>query len=200
MKKITRKQALAEGKKTYYTGKPCSRGHISWRYVNNYQCSECREIVYFESYDEKKARLIKKHGEEKALEILREYNRKKAQQHRDKQGKKHTKYIREYMQQYRHTEEGAKNCKKAAQKYYNSPSVKKIVSERQKKYRQTEKGKQVITKAKKKRQEKLHAEMLERRAIKRQARIEAWECKYRAELKIAQKIYKDRELKQTKKR
>jgi|SRR5690348_193938 len=39
--KITRKQAKAEGRNKYFTGKPCSFGHITQRYVNSSACVAC---------------------------------------------------------------------------------------------------------------------------------------------------------------
>ena len=36
-----RRDALATGSDRYFTGKPCSRGHLSPRYVNSYACIEC---------------------------------------------------------------------------------------------------------------------------------------------------------------
>lgn len=38
---IDRKQAIMLGLNTYYTGKPCGRGHDSYRYVSNHKCIMC---------------------------------------------------------------------------------------------------------------------------------------------------------------
>jgi hypothetical protein len=38
---VTRKQAIENGESRYFTGKPCKRGHISERYVNNSSCLSC---------------------------------------------------------------------------------------------------------------------------------------------------------------
>jgi len=35
--------AKAEGRNTYYTGKPCKRGHYSTRYVRSFECVQCRK-------------------------------------------------------------------------------------------------------------------------------------------------------------
>ena len=40
---ITRKQALAQGLKHYFTGVPCKNGHISYRTTSDYLCSECNK-------------------------------------------------------------------------------------------------------------------------------------------------------------
>lgn len=39
-------KALDEGKKTYFTGKPCKNGHTSERLVRDYSCIECRDTIY----------------------------------------------------------------------------------------------------------------------------------------------------------
>jgi len=38
---ITRAEALEQGLKTYFTGKPCKRGHVDERQVSNWTCMEC---------------------------------------------------------------------------------------------------------------------------------------------------------------
>lgn len=38
---VTRGDALAAGLKRYYTGKPCARGHVDYRYVCDHSCAEC---------------------------------------------------------------------------------------------------------------------------------------------------------------
>lgn len=43
MKLIKRKDALAEGKTYYYTGKPCKKGHIALRRAANGCCVECEK-------------------------------------------------------------------------------------------------------------------------------------------------------------
>jgi hypothetical protein len=43
MKLIKRKEALAEGKTHYYTGKPCKKGHIALRRAANGCCVECEK-------------------------------------------------------------------------------------------------------------------------------------------------------------
>lgn len=41
MEVITRAQAKASGSTTYFTGKPCARGHVSIRYTSIGKCREC---------------------------------------------------------------------------------------------------------------------------------------------------------------
>lgn len=43
MELITRKQALQQGLTTYFTGRPCSRGHISKRQTKSGNCTSCRD-------------------------------------------------------------------------------------------------------------------------------------------------------------
>jgi 5-methylcytosine-specific restriction endonuclease McrA len=40
----TKTEAKALGLKYYFTGKPCSRGHIAARYVSSWGCTECSRI------------------------------------------------------------------------------------------------------------------------------------------------------------
>jgi len=41
---ITRKQAQAQGLKTYFTGKPCKHGHVAPRRVDRPECGECYRL------------------------------------------------------------------------------------------------------------------------------------------------------------
>lgn len=41
---ITKKEAKAQGLKRYFTGEPCSKGHIADRRVNHGMCVECEKI------------------------------------------------------------------------------------------------------------------------------------------------------------
>ena len=60
MEFISRKEAIAQGLKVYYTGVPCANSHISPRRVSNYGCLECermnaaafiaRQPEYFHAY------------------------------------------------------------------------------------------------------------------------------------------------------
>ena len=60
---ISRKQAKEQGLKLFFTGKPCSKGHISKQYVNGYACFECT------------GKGSKKYA--RKLELMREANAKK---------------------------------------------------------------------------------------------------------------------------
>lgn len=55
-KKQERKQALDEGRNTYFTGRPCKRGHIAERFTSSWLCIECsRENHYHTDRDNYRA-------------------------------------------------------------------------------------------------------------------------------------------------
>jgi len=41
LQKLTRAEALQAGAKRYFTGQPCSKGHVAERLVSNFGCLEC---------------------------------------------------------------------------------------------------------------------------------------------------------------
>lgn len=41
---VTRKDAVLNNLKLYYTGAPCNKGHLSQRYVKNHSCLECKRL------------------------------------------------------------------------------------------------------------------------------------------------------------
>ena len=41
MEILSREQAIAQGLKRYFTGRPCSRGHVAERRASNHSCLEC---------------------------------------------------------------------------------------------------------------------------------------------------------------
>lgn len=43
MKVVSRKEALALGSLTYFSGKPCPRGHVGPRYVSSHACKACAQ-------------------------------------------------------------------------------------------------------------------------------------------------------------
>lgn len=42
---ISRQEAISQGLKRYFTGKPCPHGHTAQRIVSNYACAECNKIA-----------------------------------------------------------------------------------------------------------------------------------------------------------
>lgn len=75
MKIISRKEAKEQGFKKYFTGKPCARGHIAKRSLNNGSCVECR-VDY---YQENKGRIAERdksyrqENKEKVAERMKAY-------------------------------------------------------------------------------------------------------------------------------
>ena len=73
MNLISRKDALAQGLKHYFTGKPCKHGHVSHRFVSTRHCAACQqhhEQTYYAEKPEFKqkrlARAVRQYEEIKA--------------------------------------------------------------------------------------------------------------------------------------
>lgn len=47
---VTRAEALSRGEKRYFTGKPCHKGHVTWRSVSSFGCAECARKKALEVY------------------------------------------------------------------------------------------------------------------------------------------------------
>jgi uncharacterized Zn finger protein (UPF0148 family) len=47
---ISRTDAKAQGKPTFYTGEPCKAGHVTLRATSNGMCVECKRL-YMKDYD-----------------------------------------------------------------------------------------------------------------------------------------------------
>jgi phosphoenolpyruvate carboxylase len=47
---ISRADAKAQGKPTFYTGEPCKAGHLTTRATSNGMCMECKRL-YMQDYD-----------------------------------------------------------------------------------------------------------------------------------------------------
>lgn len=66
---ITRKQALEQAFRYYFTGKPCKRGHVALRFVRGSTCTQCDkercETRYRENCDELKKRSNKHYHDNK---------------------------------------------------------------------------------------------------------------------------------------
>lgn len=46
---VERDTAIASGRQTYFTGKPCKRGHISDRFTSTHTCVECSRMDLYQS-------------------------------------------------------------------------------------------------------------------------------------------------------
>lgn len=81
MKIISKKEALSQGLKTYFTGKLCKHGHASVRYATNGKCCECVSEKNKEKYwkdpgkyrEKRKSQYIERTEKEK--EYRDKYNR-----------------------------------------------------------------------------------------------------------------------------
>jgi hypothetical protein len=85
MRKISRKAAKANGRRLYFTGKPCPYGHIAPRRTDSGQCVECaregaaawrqqnrqRIAAYYKSY------FAQPDHKKKRLEYMRAYMKRK---------------------------------------------------------------------------------------------------------------------------
>jgi len=120
MKIVTRKQANDQGLIHYYTGKPCVHGHLSQRYTRTYQCIACNKSVVRRKY----AGLVEKYGEVDAKCMQRAIWRTNSENHRQRAGNKHTKYMREYMREYKKTPNGCNALYRAQKRYTDKQNAK----------------------------------------------------------------------------
>lgn len=63
----TRREARALGVPHYYTGKPCKRGHMAKRHVNNGTCMECHNATYESENEQIMERVVRELTEINAL-------------------------------------------------------------------------------------------------------------------------------------
>lgn len=79
---ISRASAKADGRKTYFTGKPCPKGHVADRAVSSGTCIECRRLHTSEWREKNKSHMAAYAKEYRAargsdlLEAKREYQRR----------------------------------------------------------------------------------------------------------------------------
>lgn len=81
---ISRAEATAKGLKSYFTGKPCKKDHLSERLVSTRQCRECNRewrSLNAEALSEGKRKWFLDHREE-YLERFRKYGRENREQAR----------------------------------------------------------------------------------------------------------------------
>lgn len=98
---ISLKEAKEQGRKYYHTGKPCPKGHLAWRLVSSYVCTECRRQINAGWYEKEKdyyAEASKRHFQEN-----REYHRTRRREYY----LEHRERILAQAKDYRETEEGA---------------------------------------------------------------------------------------------
>jgi hypothetical protein len=96
---VTRKQAMENGDKYYFTGKSCKHGHISSRWTYNSVCVGCEELVKLSNYHKgwytknknllsKKQRNRRQENPEKFLEIQAKYRNNNRQKIREGNAKR----------------------------------------------------------------------------------------------------------------
>jgi 5-methylcytosine-specific restriction endonuclease McrA len=77
---ISRSEALSAGRKRYFTGEPCKRGHTAERITINGRCTACQRDDQAKYYTEK-PELLKERArswKSKNREIVRQYDRRKS--------------------------------------------------------------------------------------------------------------------------
>lgn len=79
MEIITRKQALEQGLKRYFTGKACKNGHVAERHI----CGNCVSCHSYEKYREKKIERSKRYAK-KNKDKINAYHRKYNAVNKDK--------------------------------------------------------------------------------------------------------------------
>lgn len=101
MKLISKEEAVIEGVKKYFTGKPCRHGHLTFRYVSCDDCCECsrlsrkkytdknRDAVYdmnkrWRTANKDKTVSYKKKYNTENIESIRLYRKKYYSQNREK--------------------------------------------------------------------------------------------------------------------
>ena len=79
---ISRDNALANGLKRYFTGKPCSHGHLAERKIVNYGCLECSRLAEArfrtknpEAVSERNRRFYIKNAEDMRRRSVKYYNK-----------------------------------------------------------------------------------------------------------------------------
>lgn len=93
MKIITRKEAIEQGLKRYFTGKPCKHGHVSERYVGGGRCCYCN----LQSYKENKSKIkhYARHYRQENKDKIAEQRRKYYQESKDEIAEQKRKYYQE---------------------------------------------------------------------------------------------------------
>src|ERR1700740_2689654 len=86
MEIISRKEALKQGLKYYYTGKPCTNGHISERYTSAFRCVVCAAEHIKVRYQTHKAYYNEKNSQhyQKNFAYYQAYRREWKQTHSDR--------------------------------------------------------------------------------------------------------------------
>jgi len=76
---VSYEEAKKRGDKYYFTGKPCAKGHISWRFVSAKKCTDCAlaETKKRQSKNKKKMKMLSQRPQAKAKSVLKTRSRQK---------------------------------------------------------------------------------------------------------------------------
>lgn len=83
---LSKTDAIQQGLKYYFTGKPCKHGHISKRFVSNGHCCDCIKIRHLHWRKEKpeKTNAASKRWRQRNVEKVREYKVKHTRENRER--------------------------------------------------------------------------------------------------------------------
>lgn len=115
MNGISRKEALAKGLKTYFTGNPCSKGHVAERYVNGWGCLECHK-KYYQNNRERRKEYDKEYyqnNREYRLEYHKEYYRNNTESisgYHKEYCQNNPEYFKEHHKEYRQSNKAKVNA------------------------------------------------------------------------------------------
>lgn len=93
-----REKAIAAGASRYFTGKPCLRGHLSERFVRNYECVACKvlaDAAYQKANSAKLSLAAKRWKEKQDPAVLKEYASRYYRRHKEKCHAASNKWTRE---------------------------------------------------------------------------------------------------------
>ena len=102
---ISRKEAIQQGLKFYFTGKPCKSGHTSERYTSNGRCRECHIKFYYKNnkYILNREKKYREKNKEKISQSWKNWYKKNAIKHKNKNktyAQNNINYVREYALNY----------------------------------------------------------------------------------------------------
>ena len=131
---ITKQEAIDKGLKKYFTGKPCLRGHLSYRWVSTRRCYECNKVgvQLNRKANPERTKTQKKKDDKKYYEKNKKELLKKQVAYLKGQGKeKRKKFLKEWYPKY--YEKNKERIYLVAQEYLRKNKNK--VYERHNKYR-----------------------------------------------------------------
>lgn len=177
MEIISRKNAISQNLKRYFTGKPCNKNHISERLVSNRGCIECNSI--------NSTKYLKtEYGKEKKIQKQKRYVKKNYSKilERDRKRTKTPQY-KERVKQY-NQREYVKEKKSLYNKAYREKYLEKL-KENDRKYRKEVRSKDPDYKLKENIRRRILIAISNQNTTKRNTIIELMGCsvkKYRDNL------------------